>query len=81
MSFIFLTEQNNKRVSIQPGRATRIKRQLLKLSKTNSKSAKHSYLPPHRPWELFRRTTRANIAELHYTERGVLTREGLSNLL
>ena len=38
---------NCARMSIKPGKAARSKRQLLKLSKTNGKSAKHSYLPPH----------------------------------
>ena len=35
------------RVLIKPGKAARSKRQLLKHSKTNGKSAKHSYLLPH----------------------------------
>ena len=42
-----LLASNCARVSIKPGKAARSKRQLLKLSKTNGKSAKHSYLPPH----------------------------------
>ena len=42
-----LQASNCARVSIKPGGATRSKRQLLKLSKTNGKSAKHSYLSPH----------------------------------
>ena len=50
-------------------------------SKPTVKAKKHSYLPPHRPREPFSRSTRANISELHYTERGDLTREDLSNLV
>ena len=46
-----LQASNCARVSVKPGGATRSKRQLLILSKTQllmlSKSAKHSYLPPH----------------------------------
>ena len=42
-----LLASNCTRVSIKPGKAARSKRQLLKLSKTNGKSATHSYLPPH----------------------------------
>ena len=42
-----LLASNCGRVSIKPGKARRRKRQLLRLSKTNGKSAKHSYLPPH----------------------------------
>ena len=42
-----LLASNCARVSIKLGKAARSKRQLLKLSKTNSKSAKHNYLPPH----------------------------------
>ena len=41
-----LLASNCARVSIKPGRAARSERQLLKLSKTNGKIAKHSYLPP-----------------------------------
>ena len=41
-----LLASNCARVSIKPGRATTSKRQLLKISKTNDKSAKHSCLPP-----------------------------------
>ena len=48
--------------------------------KTNGKSAKYNY-PPHKPREPFSRSTRANIGELHYTKRGTLTREGLTNLV
>ena len=42
-----LLASNCARVSIKPGRTARSKRQLLKLSETNGKSAKHSYLLPH----------------------------------
>ena len=42
-----LQASNCARVSVKPGRATRSKRQLLNFLKTNSKSVKHSYLPPH----------------------------------
>ena len=42
-----LLASNCARVSIKLGKAVRSKRQLLKLSKTNCKSANHSYLPPH----------------------------------
>ena len=41
-----LLASNCARVSVKPGKAARSKRQLLRLSKTNGKSAKHSYLPP-----------------------------------
>ena len=75
-----LQARNCAKESVKPGRATRSKRQLLKLSKTNGKSAKHSYLPPHQPRKLFSLSTRINISKLHYTERFTLTREGLSNL-
>ena len=42
-----LLASNCARVSIKPSKATRSKRQLLKLSKTNGKSVKHSCLPSH----------------------------------
>ena len=42
-----LLGSNCATVSIKPGKAARIKRHLLKLSKTNDKSAKHRYLPPN----------------------------------
>ena len=42
---------------------------------------KHSYLPPHSPGEPFSRSTSASICELHYTERGGLTTDSLSNLV
>ena len=57
-----------------------VKENSYRLSKTNGKSAKHSYLPPHWPRELFWLSTRKILSETCTAPRGSLfTREILSN--
>ena len=68
-----LLASNCARVSIKSGRAARSKRQLLKLSETNSKSANHSYLPPHLPREPSCRSTRPTVTKKTATYRWTVT--------
>ena len=72
------------RVSIKPGKATRSKRQLLKLSKPTVKARSiATFLLTNLGAVLLTVTKWTAIiqVECHYTERGALTREDLSNLV
>ena len=80
---------NCARVSIKPGRATTSKRQLLKLPKRqrqkreaqlpSSSLTSGAVLPQHKDGQS--QSELPHINGFHYTERGALTREGLSNLV
>ena len=77
----FQTSNSTKECQFNRAKPREVKSNSLKISKPTVKARSIANFLLTKVESCSSRSTRANIGELHYTEKGALTRQGLSNLV